>query len=47
MLCWLLGLRFGPLAAEAIQRIETAGQAELDGWFERLESGDSWEDLLG
>ena len=45
-LCWLLGLRFGPLPTEARDRIEAAGRPEVDAWFARLDSSGGWEDVL-
>ena len=32
----LLERRFGPLPPAAIQRVESASLAELEGWFDRL-----------
>ena len=44
---WLLGLRFGPLPAEAAERLEAADLADLDRWFARLDSCGGWDDVFG
>jgi hypothetical protein len=35
MLVKLLGKRFGALPEEAVARVNAAGPAELDAWFDR------------
>ena len=43
----LLRQRFGRLPAAAIARIDKAGAAELDGWFSRVLTASSLDEMLG
>ena len=43
----LLALKFGPLTAEATDRVQQASAEQLDRWAERLLNATSLDDLLG
>jgi hypothetical protein len=47
MLLKQLGKRFGALPAEAVDRIDAAGPAELEAWFDRLFTATKLNEVLG
>jgi hypothetical protein len=47
MLVRLLGKRFGALPEEAIARVNAAGPAELEAWFDRVLTAATLTDVLG
>ncbi len=47
MLLKLLSKRFGALPEDAVARVNAAGPAELDAWFDRLLTAASLAEVLG
>jgi hypothetical protein len=47
MLVRLLGKRFGALPEDALARVNAAGPAELEAWFDRVLTAAKLTDVLG